>query len=203
VSYERDGDIDQLLKDASAVITETDEDGSEITVMNTAISKAWSALAMAKSEDVREYILELLMDQRQRGVVVFFYHIALGRYLQNALEEHGFNVGYIDGSVKNDQRDYIAHCFNDPEAQEQVDVIIGQVTSMGVSLNLQRGGRYCVFAERPWSWADYEQAYKRVYRMGQDRHVQVDNLITDTVIEEMQTDILNRKRTAGKETIDG
>jgi hypothetical protein len=79
VSYERDGDIDQLLKDASAVITETDEDGSEITVMNTAISKAWSALAMAKSEDVREYILELLMDQRQRGVVVFFYHIALGR----------------------------------------------------------------------------------------------------------------------------
>jgi len=55
---------------------------------------------------------------------------------------------------------------------------------MGVSLNLQRGGNCIIVVEEDWSPAIMDQFYARLYRMGQERHVHIDTLETETKIDE-------------------
>jgi transcription termination factor 2 len=64
-----------------------------------------------------------------------------------------------------------------------VDVLVGQIKSMGVSLNLQ-GGSHIVEVETDWSPALMHQFRARCHRMGQKNHVHVDIFEHDNKIDQ-------------------
>jgi len=66
----------------------------------------------------------------------------------------------------------------------ELDVLIGQIGAMGVSLNLQRGGNCIIVVEEDWSPAIMDQFYARLHRMGPEKHVHVDTLETETKIDD-------------------
>ena len=99
---------------------------------------------------------------------------ALDVYFRNA----GIVHGVIDGRTPNHHRDQFIDAFN----AHDIDVLIGQISAMGVGVNLQ-GGHHIVEVETDWSPAIMDQWRARCHRMGQAKTVHVDVFNTDTNLD--------------------
>jgi len=99
---------------------------------------------------------------------------ALDVYFRNA----GIAHGVIDGRTPNAHRDQFIDAFN----AHDIDVLVGQISAMGVGVNLQ-GGHHIVEVETDWSPAIMDQFRARCHRMGQAKTVHVDVFNTDTNLD--------------------
>ena len=86
----------------------------------------------------------------------------------------------LDGSTSAKKRTEIERAFNAGE----LDGIIGQISAMGVAINLQQGGNRVEVIESDWSPAIMDQFYARLYRMGQERHVHINTYRHDNQIDD-------------------
>lgn len=152
------------------------------------LSKVRRLLAAAKAPAVADYVSEV-HEEEDSGLLVLFWHHEAANILQERLSSH-LRVQRIDGSVSARKKEQIEDRFNAGE----VDVLLGQIGSMGVSLNLQKGGRHAIFAERDWSPAAMDQALKRLWRMGQEKHVQIDYCDSEHELDEAISVVLARKQ---------
>jgi hypothetical protein len=73
----------------------------------------------------------------------------------------------------------------------------------GVGLNLQRAASACVNLELPWNPAVLEQRIGRIHRLGQERPIDVYNLLTRGSIEERIAGLVADKRALFKGLFDG
>tara|TARA_A100001035_G_scaffold138170_1_gene108631 strand:- start:983 stop:2332 length:1350 start_codon:yes stop_codon:yes gene_type:complete len=99
---------------------------------------------------------------------------ALDVYFRSA----GIVHGVIDGRTPNAHRDQFIDAFN----AHDIDVLVGQISAMGVGVNLQ-GGHHIVEVETDWSPAIMDQFRARCHRMGQAKTVHVDVFNTDTNLD--------------------
>ena len=123
-----------------------------------------------------------IADRVQAGVkpiLVGAWHTEVIDSLVTALRGEGLIVHFLDGRTPVNARPSIAKAFNNQE----VDVLVGQIKSMGVSLNLQ-GGSHIVEVETDWSPALMHQFRARCHRMGQKNHVHVDIFEHDNKIDQ-------------------
>ena len=173
-----------------------------VDIISPTMARACHLLGVEKALCVVDYLEELEREKLAVGddkaTIVLYWHREAGRAMQQEAEERGFTVGLIDGSTSSNQRDKLVESFNKGE----LHFLLGQIAAMGVSLNLQEGGNHAVFAERSWSDASNEQAYSRIFRMGQDSDVTVDYLISDSPLEEARTTVLARKKSGTKQIIE-
>jgi SNF2 family DNA or RNA helicase len=99
-------------------------------------------------------------------------------------------VGKLDGRTSASSKAFLQSEFN----AGQLDVLVGQIAAMGVSLNLQHGGNRIIVVEEDWSPAVMDQFFARLHRMGQTEHVHVDILRGDNKLEEAVARIAGNKR---------
>ena len=99
------------------------------------------------------------------------------------------SVAVIDGRTSSGVRDDVEADWNGGK----ISVLIGQISAMGVSLNLQQGGAQIFVVEEDWSPAVMAQFYARLMRMGQKNHVHVDTLQSDTKLDEAVYKLSQRK----------
>jgi SNF2 family DNA or RNA helicase len=143
-----------------------------------ALATIMRELGMGKSEEGAGFIRGLVEDKStEGGILVGAWHTDVIDALAQRLGD--LRVGVIDGRTTQARRDELQDKFNGGG----LDVLIGQIAAMGVSLNLQQGGSTIVTVEENWSPAVMDQFYARLHRMGQRDHVNVINLRTDTKIE--------------------
>jgi SNF2 family DNA or RNA helicase len=114
------------------------------------------------------------------AVLVGAWHIEVIDGLVAALRKRGLRVEALDGRTSLPRKAAVEAAFND----RAIDVLVGQIGAMGVSLNLQKGGSSIIVVEEDWSPAMMDQFYARLHRMGQSQHVHVDTLETETKIDE-------------------
>jgi SNF2 family DNA or RNA helicase len=88
------------------------------------------------------------------------------------------------------KKDALQRDFN----EGRLDVLVGQIAAMGVSLNLQHGGNRIVVVEEDWSPAIMDQFYARLHRIGQTEHVHVDILQSDDKLSQAVARIASAKR---------
>lgn len=184
VEYVSNRHLDKLTEEARKV--KSDGDTAEL---NPALAACWAHLGMAKAPSVSSYLDELL--ETTSGILVLFWHKEVANMLRNE------NTVTIDGATPPDKRQRYIDSFNNGD----VPILLGQIAAMGVAINLQKGGRYVVFAERSWSPGENIQAYRRVWRMGQDHHVQVDTCLTNHFIDQIQSKLLARKQEGTSEIL--
>jgi SNF2 family DNA or RNA helicase len=141
---------------------------------------------LAKIKDSVEYIKQQCY---QHPVVVGFWHTDVGKTLYDHLNKGKRTVAFIDGSTPLPRREKIRKAFN----EGNIDAIVGQIEAMGTAMNLQDHGNHVIIAEDDWSAAKIEQFYKRVYRRGQNSHVQVDFLRSDIPIDIALRKVRERK----------
>ena len=161
------------------------------------MAKARRLLGVAKAHYVAEYVYDV-WEQLTCPVLILYWHKDVGNALADYFENKKLNVRKIDGATSQDKRAEAEAVFN---AQE-CDILLGQIASMGVAINLQKGSHYAVFAERDWSPAAQEQAMRRLWRLGQDTHVQIDICEAEHPMDEAVGMVVARKGKSATKIID-
>jgi SWI/SNF-related matrix-associated actin-dependent regulator of chromatin subfamily A-like protein 1 len=133
------------------------------------------------------YMIAEEIDEDGKKIVVFAHHREALATLAKALTR--FNPAVIHGDVPQGRRQAEIDRFQtDPECK----VFIGQITAAGASINLQAASKV-IFVEMSWVPGENEQAYARVYRMGQDKSVWVRFVYLPDSVDEAVSRALARK----------
>lgn len=136
-------------------------------------------IGLGKVPEAAAVIAERVEDT-SGAVLVGAWHIEVIDGLVGALRKRGLRVEALDGRTSLPRKAAVEAAFN----ARAIDVLVGQIGAMGVSLNLQKGGSSIIVVEEDWSPAMMDQFYARLHRMGQSQHVHVDTLETETKIDE-------------------
>jgi hypothetical protein len=131
-------------------------------------------------------------DAEQGAILVGAWHREVIDQLVADLEGKGLRVGQLDGRTPGARKTELQDAFNGGD----LDVLVGQIGAMGVSLNLQKGGNAIVVVEEDWSPSVMDQFYARLHRMGQGKPVHVDTLYVDNKLAQAVHRISQAKRRA-------
>lgn len=131
-------------------------------------------------------------DAEQGAILVGAWHREVIDGLIGALQIKKLRVAKLDGRTPAAMKTELQRQFNEGE----LDVLVGQIAAMGVSLNLQRGGNSIVVVEEDWSPSVMDQFYARLHRMGQGKPVHVDTLYVENKLAKAVHNISNAKRRA-------
>lgn len=154
------------------------------------LSTIMRELGKAKAEGIADYIAQVREEEQDgRGTLVLFWHHDTADRIQELLSLHPL-VQRIDGNTSSKNKAKIEDAFN----RGEVAVLLGQIASMGVSINLQEGGNHVIFAETGWSPAAIKQAYHRVLRWGQEKDVQVDYCVSEHEVDIAVANVRERKQ---------
>ena len=148
-------------------------------------------------------LIENLLTQPGVKMVIFsqwqrmlkLCHWAVSDLLRNAGVEAVFFTG---GQDLRRRTENIARFHDDPKVR-----LFFATDAGGVGLNLQRAANACINLELPWNPAVLEQRIGRVHRLGQDRAVQVFNLVSQGCIEERIATLVGHKRAVFAALFDG
>lgn len=138
-------------------------------------AKTRRMLGLAKVPGVLTHLNEVCEGPTLLG----FWHREVGDAYEVALRKSGYSVVQVTGDVGTDERDLIRERFN----AGKIDVLIGQMQAMNASWNLQDRCQRVVIAEELPSPGLLKQFYSRVYRRGQQNHVNVDHMLTNHDID--------------------
>ena len=75
----------------------------------------------------------------------------------------------------------------------KIKMLLAHPASAGHGLNLQYGGNIIVWFSLTWSLEFYQQANKRLHRVGQDKPVIIHHLIAKSTIDETVIKVLANK----------
>lgn len=104
----------------------------------------------------------------------------------------GRKVPYIGGGVSDKECNRIESAWNNGE----IPILLGQPQSVALGLNLQDGPCSTIaWYAQTWSYHDYDQFIRRIWRQGQNRHVIVHHIVA---IDTVDSAILNALKAKAK-----
>ena len=136
----------------------------------------------AKSEALKDLVEEL---EGQPALVAYeFLHD-----LERIKKVLGRATPYIGGGVSPKRSDAIIAQWNKGE----LPVLLGHPMSMSHGLNLQEAGRAVIFHSLIYSYEQYDQLIRRVWRQGQKSKVFVYRIVAKDTVDEAILKVLTRK----------
>ena len=121
-----------------------------------------------------------------RPVVCFAESSQLIRVCGHMAEKKGYVTGYIDGDVSHADRKEVRLEFQ----ANKLDLLCVTTGTGGTGLNLTAADT-AVFAARPWGYVPAVQSEDRLWRLGQEKPVQVIDIIAKNTVE---SKVLSRLR---------
>ena len=160
------------------------------------------SLDAPKLGELRELVTSLVLTQGRKVVVFSQWRrmLELGAWvvsdlLQGAGKRALFFTGQ-EGARRRTQN--LVDFHDDPDA-----AVLFLTDAGGVGLNLQRAASACINLELPWNPAVLEQRIGRIHRLGQERPIDVFNLMTRRSIEERIAGLVADKRALFKGLFEG
>jgi superfamily II DNA/RNA helicase len=159
-------------------------------------------LSCPKLLELRELIGQIVLDQ-ERKVVVFSQWRRMLRLADWATREvlarGNVRAAFFTGDEGQKRRTQnIVEFHDDPACR-----VLFATDAGGVGLNLQRAASACINIELPWNPAVLEQRIGRIYRLGQNRPIDVYNLVSEPGIESRISDLVGTKQAFFKGLFDG
>lgn len=143
------------------------------------------------------YILEERLAEEGESAVIFSQWERMTRIVAQELEARSIPFAYLHGGIPSSKRGALLDRFReDPECRVFLSTDAG-----GVGLNLQKAS-LVVNLDLPWNPAVLEQRIGRVFRIGQERQVQVINLIAEGTIEHRMVQTLQFKSSLAEAVLD-
>jgi len=163
-----------------------------------------SAVDLTRSQKL-ERLLELVEEVREKGerCLIFTQYLQMGYLMQRTLESAGYGpVFFLHGGTSKDMRDQMIQRFQDATLpdRERAGIFILSLRAGGIGLNLTEAN-HVFHIDRWWNPAVESQATDRVYRIGQQRNVNVYKFITLGTIEERIDEMMERKHTLSKKIV--
>lgn len=129
--------------------------------------KHWKELGELRLKETCEYVRDCA---GQSPVLVGHWFREHGDAIAMLLKSNGLTVAQVNGSTPQHKREEIRIAFN----AGHLDCLIGQISAMNTSWNIQEAAHHVIMAEDHPSPGLVDQFIGRVFRMGQKNHVQVD-----------------------------
>ena len=133
-------------------------------------------------------ILNQVFENGDEKVVIFSQWERMTRLVAAELDKLGVRYEYLHGGVPSEKRKDLMENFTTlPESRVFISTDAGST-----GLNLQVAS-ILINLDLPWNPAVLEQRIARIYRIGQQRNIQVINLVAPSSIEERMLSTLNFK----------
>lgn len=181
-----EADIEDGIEEAFAALS-LDEIGeiSELKDLIALAQRAEMQYQDAKVEALFE-TLDSALEGGRRKAIVFTEFMATQAYLKRLLEQRGFVVSILNGSMSIEERNAVTEEF-----RTNSDVFIS-TDAGGEGLNLQFAS-VVVNYDMPWNPMRIEQRCGRVDRIGQVRDVQIYNFMIDGTVESRVHEVIEQK----------
>ena len=164
--------------------------------MNTELSELEHIIAVAKQaefqhpdvkvEKLLDTIDEILSEDKQQKIIIFTEFVATQKYLQDLLENKGFAVTALNGSMSIEERNEALNEFRNKTS------IFISTDAGGEGLNLQFSN-IIINYDLPWNPMKIEQRCGRADRIGQQRDVHIYNFIVKDTVENRVREVLEEK----------
>ncbi|WP_145333908.1 DEAD/DEAH box helicase [Paenibacillus xylanexedens] len=154
----------------------------------------------AEASGKMERLLELLDAIRDNGesALIFTQYVAMGDLLVSRLNRRYEEEPYfLHGGVSKSQRDEMVETFQKGEGPS---MFVLSLRAGGVGLNLTRAS-HVIHYDRWWNPAVENQATDRVFRIGQNRNVQVHKLICQGTLEERIDELIESKKALSEQVV--
>lgn len=133
-------------------------------------------------------ILHNIFESGDEKVVIFSQWERMARLIAAELDKMGVGYEYLHGGVPSARRRLLTENFTEnPESRVFLSTDAGST-----GLNLQIAS-VLINLDLPWNPAVLEQRIARIYRIGQQKNIQVINLVASQTIEERMLGTLNFK----------
>lgn len=143
-------------------------------------------------------IIRNVIEGGDEKVVVFSQWERMTRIIAQELEKHDIRFEYLHGSVPSKARKDLVNNFTDlPESRVFLSTDAGST-----GLNLQAAS-VIINVDLPWNPAVLEQRVARIYRIGQERNIEVINLVAANTFEESMLSKLKFKTSMFEGVLDG
>ena len=143
-------------------------------------------------------IIRNVIEGGDEKVVVFSQWERMTRIIAQELEKHDIRFEYLHGSVPSKARKDLVNNFTDlPESRVFLSTDAGST-----GLNLQAAS-VIINVDLPWNPAVLEQRVARIYRIGQERNIEVINLVAANTFEESMLAKLKFKTSMFEGVLDG
>jgi SNF2 family DNA or RNA helicase len=147
--------------------------------------------------DELQYLVQDILEIEGEKIVIFSQWAKMNQLVAQMLETMGVGFRYLHGDVPAKDRGKLYEDFN---ASPEVRVFLS-TDAGGVGLNLQSAA-WLFNLDVPWNPGILEQRIGRIYRMGQEKPVQVINLISQGSIEQNLLHVLHFKRSMAAGVLD-
>ena len=132
------------------------------------------------------------------STLVFTQYVAMGHLLVARLAELGVPAEFLHGSDSLTRRASLVDHFQDGA----FPVMVVSLRAGGTGLNLTRA-THVIHYDRWWNPAVENQASDRVWRIGQDRPVQIHRLISEGTVEDRIAAVLAHKQQLADAVVGG
>jgi len=133
-------------------------------------------------------ILRNVFESGEEKVVIFSQWERMARLIAAELDKIGVRYEYLHGGVPSEKRKDLMQSFTEnPKSRVFISTDAGST-----GLNLQVAS-ILINIDLPWNPAVLEQRIARIYRLGQQRNIQVINMVASQTIEERMLSTLNFK----------
>lgn len=133
-------------------------------------------------------ILQNVFENGDEKVVIFSQWERMTRLVAQELDKLDIRYEYLHGGIPSAKRKDLMQNFTDlPESRVFLSTDAGST-----GLNLQVAS-ILINLDLPWNPAVLEQRIARIYRIGQQRNIQVINMVASNTIEEQMLSTLNFK----------
>lgn len=132
--------------------------------------------------------------EKKEPLVIFYWYTDTRKFLEENLPG---TCRRISGGVSVKKKQKAVDLFQ----KGKLDYLLIQIRAGGTGYTVTRA-RYCFFQDLPWSAADFDQAWGRIYRIGQKRNVNIITCLAENSYDDRQVEILREKAKGMKKTLD-
>ncbi len=147
-----------------------------------------------------EKSIEIIKDSIQKGqkTLLFSQFTTMLDIIAQKLTDEGISYYMLKGSTKKEERHELTEKFN----HDETSVFLISLKAGGTGLNLV-GANTVIHFDPWWNMSAQNQATDRVYRIGQEKDVQVFKLISNNTIEEKIVDLQSKKSALADNMLSG
>ncbi|MDJ0306796.1 helicase-related protein [Dehalobacter sp.] len=180
-------ELEENMEDAIAAISlDIKEEIAQLDSIIAIAKQAEFQYLDVKIEPLLEIIDGLFVQERKRKVIIFTEFVATQKYLQRLLQDRGYSISILNGSMNIEERNAVLQEF-----KKDTDILIS-TDAGGEGLNLQFSN--CVINyDLPWNPMKIEQRIGRVDRIGQQSDVFIFNFTLADTVENRVKDVLEEK----------
>ncbi len=142
-------------------------------------------------------IFEEALAEPTQKIVIFSQWERMTRLVAQELDARQTGYAYLHGGIPSkDRQDLLTRFQNDPDCRVFLSTDAG-----GVGLNLQAAS-LLINLDIPWNPAILEQRIARIHRMGQERNINIINMVSTASIEQRMLGVLEFKSSMAQGVLD-